>query len=160
MRHLTFAIVVLLAGVVGAGCGKSQRTFESKVSLEHMQVVHSDTNGVPQALEVEVEYPDCPGDQVETLQVNAEFAKCMGKYKVGDVVPATIRYEAMPDGHYDSEIERLGDCVRHRDPRDKRSYEAVEVCSDVVINGVVAGFHCDRKPSAELLAKCPWFVRK
>lgn len=160
MRPLTIAtLLAAVALTVVASCSKSS-SYDTKVTLQHMQAAQTDATGIPRVLEVEVEYPDCPGEQLETLQGNAEFAQCMSKYRIGDVVPATIRHEAMPDGHYDSEIEKLGDCARHREPRDRRSYEVVQVCEDIVINGVTAGFHCDRKPSTELLAKCPWFARK
>ena len=53
-----------------------------------------------------------------------------------------------------------GRALYKRDPRDARSYEVVQECSDVVVNGLKAGFHCDRKPNRELLDKCPWFARQ
>lgn len=152
MRHL---ILVLLVA-----CSKPTTSFDTKVTIQGKEIVHRDAKGNPAAIEVSVEYPECPGEQSETLQGNAEFTSCMAKYKIGDTLPATILHAPTPDGHYDSEIEKLGDCVRHRDPRDARSYEVVQVCEDVVVNGVVVGFHCDRKPTKELLAKCPWFARK
>ncbi len=140
-------------------CEKAPRNYETKVTLKSVEVVARDTAG-PVLIEVQVEYPDCPGEQLETLQGNAEFTKCALKYKVNEVLPATIEWAATDYGHYDSEIIKLGECTRKRDPRDARSYEVVQECVDVNVNGVKAGFHCDRKPNKELLDKCPWFARQ
>jgi len=156
MRRLAW----VLLGLALAGCGKKARTYDTKVTLKGVEVIARDANDVPQLIEVNVEYPDCPGEQLETLQGNAEFSKCALKYKAGDVIPTTVEWGPTDFGHYDSEIVKLGDCARVRDPRDARSYEVVQVCSDIVINGTKAGFHCDRKPTKELLEKCPWFARQ
>lgn len=157
------ALIPVLAAtgvMLAAGCGKKARTYETRVTLKSIQVVTRDAAGTPQVLEVNVEYPDCAGEQLETLQGNAEFTKCALKFKVGDVLPASLEWGPTDFGHYDSEITRIGDCPRKRDPRDARSYEVVQVCNDVNVNGVKAGFHCDRKPSKELLTQCPWFTRE
>jgi hypothetical protein len=63
----------------------------------------------------------------------------------------------MPDGTFKPAVLKLGDCPRVPDPNDEASFEIVQVCNDIFVNGVKVGFHCDRKPSAELLQKCPWF---
>ncbi len=157
MRALIGAAAVALALT---GCGKKARTYDTKVTLKSVEVVARDGAGEPLIVEVNVEYPDCPGEQLETLQGNVDFTKCAIKYKSGDVLPTTVEWGPTDYGHYDSEITKLGDCPRKRDPRDARSYEVVQVCSDVVVNGVKAGFHCDRRPSQELLEKCPWFARQ
>ncbi len=154
-------IPLALAGVIAAaGCEKKPHDYETKVTLKSVEVVARDSAGTPQIIEVNVEYPDCPGEQLETLQGNADFTKCALKFKVGDVLPASIEWGPTDFGHYDSEITRIGECPRKRDPRDARSYEVVQVCTDVNVNGVKAGFHCDRKPNKELLDKCPWFARQ
>ena len=157
MRHLT---AIFLAVLAVAGCSKKPRNYDTKVTLKGVEVVARDNVGNPQLIEINVEYPDCPGEQLETLQGNAEFTKCALKFKVGEVLPATIEWGPTDYGHYDSEITKLGECPRTRDPRDARSYEVVQECTDVVVNGVKAGFHCDRKPNKELLDKCPWFTRQ
>jgi hypothetical protein len=157
MRRLSLALLVV---VLVAACGKKAQNYDTKVTLKGIEVISHDEQGNPRLVEVTVEYPDCPGDQLETLQGNAEFTQCMLKAKVGDVVPATVEWGPTDYGHYDSEIIKLGECPRKRDPRDARSYEVVQVCSDIVINGVKAGFHCDRRPNRELLEKCPWFARQ
>jgi hypothetical protein len=155
------ALVLLGAAVVlFCACEKPPRTFETKVTLKSVAVVAREKGGAPQIVEVEVEYPECPGEQLETLQGNAEFTKCAAKFKVGDTLPATVDWGPTDFGHYDSEIVRIGDCPRKRDPRDARSYEVVQECTDVIVNGMKAGFHCDRKPNKDLLEKCPWFARQ
>lgn len=158
MRRLILAASA--AALALASCAKPTTRHDTKVVLQGREVVHRDAKGAPAAVEVSVEYPECPGEQLETLQAGAEFAACLAKYKIGDTLPATIVHAPTADGHYDSEIDRLGDCTRRRDARDARSYEVVQICEDVVVNGVVVGFHCDRRPSKELVAKCPWFARK
>jgi hypothetical protein len=124
-----------------------------------MQIVHTAQNGTPLAVDVELEYPDCPGDQQEIFQGDSAFAQCMVRYKPGEKLPATIHWESVGNGHFDSEVVRVGECERKRDGADERSYEVLQVCTDLVVNGVKVGFRCDRKPSADLLQKCPWFRR-
>jgi len=140
-------------------CTKEARSYTTRVTLKSTEVVSWDDSGKPRIVEVTVEYPDCPGDQLETLQGNAAFSKCALAYKAGETIPATVEWAPTDYDHYDSEITKLGDCPRPRDPHDPRSYEVVQVCSDVMVNGLKAGFHCDRKPTKELLEKCPWFAR-
>jgi hypothetical protein len=159
MRHLIIGLA-LIALVPLAACSKKPTTYQTKVTLKTVEVVARSAAGAPTIIEINVEYPDCPGEQLETLQGNAEFSKCALKYKAGEVIPATIEWGPTDYGHYDSEIIQLGDCPRKRDPRDARSYEVVQECTDVIVNGVKAGFHCDRKPNKELLDKCPWFARQ
>ncbi len=155
MRHLG----VYVAALALVSCGKAH-DYDTKVTLKTIEVVARDAKNEPLIIEVNVEYPECPGEQLETLQGNAEFSKCVLKYKMGETVPAVVEYSAMDFGHYDSEITKLGDCTRKRDPRDARSYEVIQECADVNVNGAKAGFHCGRKPDKELLAKCPWFARQ
>jgi hypothetical protein len=157
MRHLILLAIALAAPF--ASCSKKATTYQTKVTLKTVEVVARDATG-PRIIEINVEYPDCPGEQLETLQGNAEFSKCALKYKAGEVIPVTVEWGPTDYGHYDSEITKLGDCARTRDPRDARSYEVVQECTDVMVNGVKAGFHCDRKPNKELLDKCPWFARQ
>jgi hypothetical protein len=160
MTHSTrvfSAVVVLLCF---SACAPKTSFYETEVQLIHTQVVVRDSNGRPLAMEVELEYPTCPGDQHETLQGNAEFAQCMAaKYKPGDRVKAVVSFGPAPDDRFDSEVDKIGDCVRPRQGHDERSHEVVAVCNDVLLSGLVAGFRCERKPTKELLAKCPWFRR-
>ena len=157
---LLAAVVPLAAIVLGTlGCHKKPQTFHTEVKITRMQIVRRDDKGTPQTLDVEIDYTACPGEQFETLQGNAAFTQCMSRYKTGETLPATVVWAPTDLGHYDSEVLKIGECERHRDDNDERSYEIVQVCADVVVNGVNVGFHCDRRPSSELLAKCPWFRR-
>lgn len=159
MRRL--AALAIVASIVSlVACTRGARTFDTKLVIKSVETVHRDDAGKPVVVEVTVEYPDCPGEQLETFQGNIEFTSCFAKYKDGDSLPATVEWAPTSFGHFDSEITRLGDCKRVRDPNDARSYEVVQDCRDIVVNGIVAGFHCDRKPDKELLDKCPWFARQ
>lgn len=153
--------VILLLALALVSCEGKPKFFDTKVTLKSVEIVARDgKTNEPQIIEINVEYPDCPGEQLETLQGNALFTKCALQYKVGETLSANIEWGPTDYGHYDSEIVKLGDCARQRDPRDARSYEVVQTCADVVVNGNKAGFHCDRKPTKDLLQKCPWFARK
>ena len=150
-------LLVSLAGL--SACTPASETYQTQVELRRMAVVERDAKGAPLAVVVELEYPDCPGEQAESFQEDAAFAQCIGKYKQGDKLPATLSWEPVGYGHFDSEVDKVGDCARSRDAAESRSYEVVEQCSDVVVNGIKVGFHCDRKPTKALLDKCPWFRR-
>jgi hypothetical protein len=157
--HRMIRSSLTLAGValaLLAGCGRESRRFETTVQIVRTETVKDRTGTV---IDVELEYADCDGDQHEVFQADAAFATCIGRYKTGEKVTSTIHFQQMPDGHFDSEVERVGECKRERDSQDERSYEIVHQCHDLKVNGVVIGFHCDRRPSKELLAKCPWFRR-
>jgi hypothetical protein len=152
--HRVISIAFAAACVVA--CSDKPQTFETGVVVARTQVVQT---GRGRIIDVELEYADCPGEQQEIFQGDASFADCMAKYKTGEKVQASILYARLPDGHWDSEVTRIGDCTRKRDSNDERSYEVVHECHDIVVNGVPIGFHCDHKPTKELLSKCPWFRR-
>jgi hypothetical protein len=130
--------------------------FDTNVELARVEVVKT---GGGRWVDVELEYSDCPGEQREIFQADSAFADCLAKYKPGEKVPASIVWSQEADGHFDSEVEKVGDCARKRDALDERSYEVVHECQDIVVNGVNVGFRCVRKPTQELLGKCPWFRR-
>jgi len=156
MHRLTVLAFAAAAALVVAGCTEKPQHYETKVQITRTQVVPTATTKI---IDVELEYPDCPGEQQEIFQGDAAFAACMAKYKLGETVTASITWSKLPDGHYDSEVDKVGDCPRTRAENDDRSYELVQECRDIVVNGTVVGFHCDHKPTPELLAKCPWFKR-
>jgi hypothetical protein len=157
MRVLTFAAAAALLSIFCAACGQKTEHYSTTLEIARTQTIQS---GGGKVIDVELEYSDCPGEQRDVFQEDAQFAECLGKYKLGEKVPAELTWQQLPDGHYDSEVDKVGDCVRHRDAADERSYEVVRECKDIVVNGVVVGFQCVRKPTPELLAKCPWFRRK
>ena len=137
-------------------CSQKPQHFDTNVELARVEVVKT---GGGRWVDVELEYSDCPGEQREIFQADSAFADCLAKYKPGEKVPASIVWSQEADGHFDSEVEKVGDCVRKRDALDERSYEVVHECQDILVNGVNVGFRCVRKPTPELLAKCPWFRR-
>jgi hypothetical protein len=154
---LLVALVPLVA--LSTACAPAAETHQTQVELRRTAIVQRDAKGAPLAIVVELEYAECPGDQEESFQEDAAFAQCIGKYKMGEKLPATISWEPVGYGHFDSEVDKIGDCSRSRDSGEARSYEVVEQCADVVVNGIKVGFHCDRKPTKALLDKCPWFRR-
>lgn len=154
MHGLKFGIAAGVALL--AACSEKSESYTTQVQLTGTEVVKG---GGAKTIDVKVEYTDCPGEQHEIFQADQAFADCLAKYKVGDKVSAEVTWSKLPDGHFDSEIDKIGECARKRDALDERSYEVVHECHDIVVNGVTVGFQCTRKPSAELLAKCPWFRR-
>ena len=149
-----FVIGAVLA--LATACSNRTQGFDTHVLIARTEQV-SAAGG--RAIDVELEYSDCPGEQREIFQADAAFADCLAQYKIGTNVEAHIVWQQEPDGHYDSEIDRVGACPRKRDALDERSYEIVHECHDIVVNGIKVGFRCNRKPTPELLAKCPWFKR-
>jgi hypothetical protein len=157
----TIAAATLLAALpLGAGaCGGKAKTYSTHVELARIQVVHTDAKGQAIDVDVEFEYPDCPGTQIEIIRGSAEFAACMGKYKVGDKVPASIDYHWDKRGYYDWDVHEMGGCKRPPSEYDESSFDKVEECEPIVVNGHEEGFKCNRIPQKELLKKCPWFAR-
>ncbi len=155
-RFVTSLAAIAFVATLTSACSHSQKKFETKVEIARTEVVVT-TAG--RSIEVELEYTECPGEQREIFQADATFADCLSRYKVGEKVDASVVWQQMPDGHYDSEVERVGACPRKRDAQDERSYEIVHECHDITVNGIKIGFKCVRKPSPELLQKCPWFRR-
>ncbi len=153
--HAALSPLALLLAATLSACAPPASKHETQVELRRMAVVQHDAKGAPLAVVVELEYPECPGEQEESFQEDAAFAQCIGKYKAGDKLPATISWEPVGYGHYDSEVEKIGDCNRTRDPAQSRSYEVVEECSDVVVDGVKVGFHCDRRPTKSAPRQVP-----
>jgi hypothetical protein len=156
-RPLSASLIVgSLLVALGAGCRAKPQQFSANVKLEKLEIDQRDAQGNPLTVDLTLEFPDCPGDQVKTVRGGAEFAKCLTKVKVGDVVPAKLDWGPVPDG-YDFEVEEIGGCARPHDPDDESSHEIIQVCQELEAHGVKVGFHCDRKPSRELLEKCPYF---
>jgi hypothetical protein len=159
-RVIPKAITLVALGALGVallgGCSRESRRYDTTVQIVRTETVKNRGGTV---IDVDLEYTDCPGDQREIFQADAAFALCINRYKFGEKVQASVLFTQMRDGHFDSEIEQVGECRRSRDSQDERSYEIVHQCHDLKVNGVVIGFRCDRKPTRELLAKCPWFRR-
>ena len=147
---------VLALALVG-GCDRST-SYEAEVEIVHMTVVQHDDDGKPIALDVEFDYPSCPGRPVEHIRGSAEFAGCLASRKPGERVTAKIEARSAGLGD-DGEIVELAGCPRPHDPADEFSFRVVEDCTPIVVNGVAEGFECKRIPSDALLEACPWFAR-
>lgn len=154
--HRLITVIAITSAIAVVACSHKPTRYETSVELARVEVVKT---AAGRWIDVELEYSECPGEQREIFQADSAFADCLARYKAGEKVPATIVWIQEPDGHYDSEVERVGECHRKRDALDERSYEVVHECKDLVVNGVNVGFRCERKPSPELLLKCPWFRR-
>lgn len=151
------ALLLLVSFV--AACSKPKH-FTSTVEVVQTQVFGTDP-GAPSVMDLELVFVDCPGKQRNIIRGDKTFAGCAKKYKKGEKVPVEILMSYRSErGEYRSEIVKVGDCERIVDPKDDASYEVVQKCSDVVINGAVTGVHCDKTRGDELVSKCPWFRRK
>ena len=153
MSKWALASVLVLTS---AACnGRKQYTTE--VDLLRVTPIRRDDTGRVLTTDVEMSFAKCPGDQRKTIRGDAAFSACVSKMKVGDKVPVTLDHGSEQDGIAHFRVLRVGDCERKIDPNDEASFEIVQVCTKLEVNSVVVGFHCERKPSAELLAACPWF---
>jgi hypothetical protein len=156
--------VVMAMGLSGAlassGCSQKPRTFDTNVEIVRIRPINRDpdTNEV-RTVDVEVSFADCPGEQRKMIRGDKAFAACIMKHQSKDKVPAKLWYGKVDDEHLGNKIVKLADCDRKPDPKDEASFEVIQDCEDILVNGVSVGVHCDRKPSKELLAKCPWFKK-
>ncbi|MBS2015562.1 MAG: hypothetical protein JST00_21930 [Deltaproteobacteria bacterium] len=154
----SLAVAAVAAVAFSAACSKPQ-TFTSTVEITQTQVFG--TGDAPTVMDVHMVFTECPGIQVKVVRGDKKFASCAKKLKKGDKVPVEILLQYKSDrGEYRNEVVKVDGCERTPDPKDDASYETVQTCSDVVINGAVTGVHCDRTRSDALVAKCPWFKRK
>jgi hypothetical protein len=140
-----------------ASCTAGPKEYDSQVLLVRVEPIRRDEHGAVLTLDVEMSFEDCPGEQRKTVRGPRAFAECMLKHKPGDRVPVHLRHLRNADGAWDFSVVDVGGCKRSRDPNDEASFAVVQVCSDLVVHGTKVGFRCDRRPSAELVAKCPWF---
>ena len=55
----------MLALLLLASCEAKPKFFDTKVTLKSIEVVSRDVKtNAPQLIEIQVEYPECPGDQL------------------------------------------------------------------------------------------------
>ena len=137
----------------------TEKTFDTNVEIVRVRPIRRDLGdpSVVLTVDIEVSYAECPGEQRKMIRGDKAFAACVMKHKVGDKVPARLTWAMDDKGAYGNKIIKLAECERKLDPNDEASYEVVQDCEDLVVNGVVVGVHCDRKRTKELLEKCPWF---
>lgn len=140
---------------------KEEKFYTTTVEINRIEIVRFDDQKNPMVLDVEINYPKCPGTQIEIFRGNQEFAKCvLSKYKKRDQVNAEIHWYWNTLGYYQWDIVKLGDCIRWKDPLDEVSYEMIEECEDYNVYGAKVGFVCRKIPTRNLLAACPWFRRE
>jgi hypothetical protein len=149
-----------VAAVAVSACSKRSTTYEAKVRLVRVENVRVDATAKATDVDVELEYVDCPGEQLEVLRGDAAFADCMKQYKNGEEVKVKIDHHWQADRvRWDWDVVEIGGCKRPPDADDISSFDTVQECEPIVANGVTEGFHCNRTPQKELLRKCPWFAR-
>jgi hypothetical protein len=152
-------VVGAIALALVTACHRAKH-YESSVEVTRIAAVRKDDAGKPLTLDFEVSYVECPGTQMEVIRGGAEFAACVGKYKVGEKVKLGIDHEWAAEGHYKWTVRTVGDCVRVPDPNDEASYAMVRECDDWNVNGTRVGFQCRYIPEQKLVDKCPWFRRR
>jgi hypothetical protein len=159
----TRAIVVILAAIVlglfATGCSKKSKWYEAKVRLNRVQNIRFDASGKPTDCDIEFDWFECPGSQIEVIRGDAAFAECMKQYKAGDEVKVKVEHHHDKRGFWDWDVHEFGGCKRPPDPEDLSSFDTVQECEPIVVNGVNEGFKCNRIPQKDLLKKCPWFGR-
>lgn len=149
-----------VAAVSASACAKRSTTYEAKVRLVRVENVRVDETAHATDVDVELEYVDCPGEQLEVLRGDAAFADCMKQYKNGEEVKVKIEHHWQAERvRWDWDVVDIGGCKRPPDPDDISSFDTVQECDPIVANGVTEGFQCNRIPQKELLKKCPWFAR-
>jgi hypothetical protein len=163
---IALSLVGLGFVLVATACGDKPKVFDTNVEIVRMRPIRRDeaTNHIV-TMDVEVSYTECPGEQRKMIRGDKAFAECFysatgdnPKHKVGDKIPVKISFGPKPDGSgFRNQLVKLGNCERKIDPKDEASYEVVQDCEPIVVNGVDVGVHCDRTRNKELLKKCPWF---
>lgn len=157
MKKVVFGAALFLL----AACSHKSERYKTNVEVLQTQVFGAERAEAPSIMDLDLLYADCPGRQRNVIRGDKAFATCAQKYKKGDRLEVDVKTDWRADrGEYRSEIVKVGDCERTVDPKDEASYEVVQQCDDLVINGVSMGVHCDRTRNAAVVAKCPWLRRK
>ena len=86
----SFRLGALVAACVAvSGCKPREEKYESVCQLIRRDIVTEDEKG-PTLVDVEFEWDPCPGDQFQVVRGGREFAACMEKYKIGDLLPVQV----------------------------------------------------------------------
>ncbi len=158
--HRFCVVGITTVGILlSSGCHRPKH-YETNVEVTRVTAVRKDEQGKILTLDLEVTYAECPGTQMEVMRGDATFAACVSKYKVGDKVKVGLDHVWDPEGHYEWQVRKVGECDRVIDPADEASYGVVRECSDWDVNGTRVGFQCTYIPEKALLQKCPWFRRR
>ncbi len=150
------SLLALFALLATAGCKSGPKRYAARVKITKLEIDQRDDKGLPVTVDLTVDFHECPGDQLKTFRGGRAFAQCIAKHKVGEELDAQLDWGPIPDG-YDFTMAQVGECARLFDPDDESSHEIIQVCTDVEAHGVKIGFSCDRRPTKELLQKCPYF---
>lgn len=153
--------ILIGLGLAAASLGACSKPTRYTSTVEVVQTQTFGNSSAPAVMDLEVVFVDCPGTQRKLIRGDKVFAACARKLAKGDKVPVEIAMTYRSDrGEYRNDIVKIGGCERTIDPQDEASYESVQQCTDVVVNGIVSGVRCDRTRGDDLIAKCPWFRRK
>ena len=152
-------MALVLPAILIAACGNQDRRFESVCQVVRRDVVERDTNGVPEVIDLELEWDPCPGDQFQVIRGGRKFAACVQQYEIGKLVPVMVKQWWDDRGYYRWDVYKVGDCIREIEPNAEGSYEKSQDCRDRVAYGESTGFICSRRPFEKLLAICPWMAR-
>jgi hypothetical protein len=159
VRSFVLGCLAVLLLAVLPGCKGKARWYDSKVKINRVAPIRFAADGKPLDTDIEFNWSDCPGEQVEIIRGDAKFAECMKQYKPGDEVKVKVEYHWDKRGFYDWDVHEVGGCKRPPDDDDLSSFDTVQECEPIVVNGVEEGFKCNRIPQKALLKKCPWFAR-
>lgn len=154
---ISFLGLVFVVGTLS--CRHPTERFEGVCQLISKDVVTTDDKGEPLQMDLELEWDACPGDQYQVVRGGGDFAKCMAKYEVGDMVPVRVVHFWDSLGFYRWDLDRVGDCERSVEPESAGSYEKSQECNDAKSHGHVDGFTCSRLPFKKLVSVCPWMAR-
>ncbi len=159
---MTLAVAALASPCL-LGCGRAPKDYRTTVMLKRVDVITRPSAAGPPSttVDVEFEYPSCPGEQVEVIRGDAKFAECLtAAHKVGDTTPVRIRHARGRDGVWDWDVIEMAGCARPPLDGDEASFDVVQECAPIRLHGREVGFRCTRVPEKALLASCPWFARR
>lgn len=147
-----------LAGTTSCTSGKDT-AYEAKAKVLRHVVNRKDASGTPLVVDVELDFPECPGEVKKLIRGGGAFAPCITKLAPGSDVTVKLVSAMKRNGRRSSRVVQVGECVREPDPTDSRSYDTVRMCEKVETDGIPVGFRCDMEPSEKLLAACPWLAK-
>lgn len=158
MHSWTWACPIVLA-LAATSCKPKESQYESVCQIVHHDNVEVDDKGVPLLVDYELEWDPCPGDQFQMVRGGKDFAACMTKYEDGDLVPVRVLHRWDSRGYYTWDVFQIGDCKRPIEEDSEGSYEKSQECRDEKSYGHTNGFHCNRRPFANLVSVCPFMAR-
>jgi hypothetical protein len=141
-------------------CTPKEEKFESVCQLVRREVVEENDKGEPELVDIELEWDPCPGDQLQIVRGGRDFAKCIAKYEMGDLLPVRVLHQWDTRGYYKWDLYQVGDCSRPIERESEGSYEKSQECEEEKAYGRTTGFSCSRRPFRQLVSVCPWTARQ